>query len=173
MKFSVIISLIVFGLFLNFTASGKLLWEKAKDSYYGDPFENPRYVEGRISINDDKSSREFEAVIVFRIKSYDNCEEVLQKWNKIALDDCEECKLSKIECDAQPRDIYIKMLNNENNNRTTYLQATNPVDDYRKLILLFWGLTKKEAAYVCNLLLTSRDMSKRKNLRKECINPTS
>lgn len=116
------------------------------------PRENPVYGESRIRF--ETGSRQMTLVAVARLKPWDNCRAQLQAYTESVIGSCRNCEVQSFECNTEPDRRYERMLSGESA-VTRYVQLRNEHEDFRRMAIVLWGLTDREARAWCGQLVES------------------
>lgn len=126
------------------------LMVRAYDNYQGlfheAPEKNPLYGESRIRF--EAGSREMTLVAVARLKPWDDCRTQLEGYTQSIARGCRNCEVQSLECNTEPGRRYERMLSGENA-VTRYVHLQQKHEDYRRMAVVLWGLTDREARAWC------------------------
>lgn len=120
--------------------------------FHPDPQENPVYGESRIRF--EAGSREMTLVAVARVKPWDNCDAQLRGYTRSVIKSCRDCEVESFECNTEPDRRYERMLSG-GSAVTPYVHLYNRHEEFRRMAIVLWGLTEREAKAWCGQLVES------------------
>jgi hypothetical protein len=114
--------------------------------------EAPLYGETRIRFG--AGSRDMSLVAVARLKPWDDCRAQLEAYTRSVIGSCRDCEVESFECNTDPDRRYENMLSG-GDAVTSYVQLRNAHEDFRRMAIVLWGLTDREARAWCGQLVES------------------
>lgn len=136
---------------------------QASDNYqrmfHPAPQENPVYGESRIRF--EAGSRSMTLVAVARLKPWDNCDAQLRAYTQSVVAGCRDCEVQSFECNTEPDRRYERMLSG-GSAVTRYVHLHNAHEDFRRMAIVLWGLTDREAKAWCGQLVESMRQTRNK-----------
>ncbi len=151
-----IVFLVVVGLvwFYLYSPRADRLMLRANDNFqrmfHPAPKQDPVYGESRIRFN--AGSREMTLVAVARLKPWDDCSQQLEGYTQSIVQSCGDCTVESFQCNTDPDRRYERMLTGAES-VTHYVQLHNAHEDFRRMAIVLWGLTDREAEAWCGQLV--------------------